>query len=141
MRSINNLIKLTLLTATIFLIGSCTTQHKIQTFSNNLLIRDTGLLQSHVGIALYDPSTRKNLYTFQSDKLFTPASNTKILSCYAAMKYLPNLLPAAYITDLDTAVVITPTGDPSFLQPDFNTHPLFDKLKSINKPLYIINNN
>ena len=53
------------------------------------------------------------------------------------MKYLPAKLPAAILTDLDTAILITPTGDPSFLHPDFNTHPFFEKLRSINKPIYI----
>jgi len=54
---------------------------------------------------------------------------------------LPKSLPAAYITDIDTAVVITPTGDPTFLHPYFDKHPLFDALKKINKPIYISNHN
>jgi D-alanyl-D-alanine carboxypeptidase/D-alanyl-D-alanine-endopeptidase (penicillin-binding protein 4) len=50
-------------------------------------------------------------------------------------------LPAAYLAESDNAVLITPTGDPSFLHPDFNVHPLFEKLKSIDKPLYIRQDN
>jgi D-alanyl-D-alanine carboxypeptidase/D-alanyl-D-alanine-endopeptidase (penicillin-binding protein 4) len=37
--------------------------------------------------------------------------------------------------------LITPAGDPSFLHPDFSAHPLFEKLKSIDKPLYIQQDN
>lgn len=125
----------------LFLMGACTTQKKIASFANKYLVGDSIFKQSHLGISIHDPETQKNIYAYQSSKLFTPASNTKILSCYAAMKYLPAFLPAAYLTNLDTAVLITPTGDPSFLQPDFNSHPLFDKLKAINKPLYIQINN
>jgi D-alanyl-D-alanine carboxypeptidase/D-alanyl-D-alanine-endopeptidase (penicillin-binding protein 4) len=119
------------------LLSSCSLQQKIGKQAQQLLIRDSSLAEAHVGIAVQDNATGKMLYQYQSDKRFTPASNTKIYSCYAAMKYLPAKLPAALLTDLDTAILITPTGDPSFLHPDFKTHPLFDKLRSINKPLYI----
>lgn len=121
--------------------GSCTMQQKMLSTAKKIIIEDSAFLNSHVGIALFDPVAQKNILSYQSTKLFTPASNTKIVSCYAAMKYLPKFLPAAYLTEIDTAVVITPTGDPSFLMPDFNIHPLFDRLKTIKKPLYILNNN
>ena len=94
-------------------------QQKIGKAANALLIRDSSLMQAHVGIAVQDPETGKFLFQYQSDKFFTPASNTKIFSAYAAMKYLPNKLPAAILTDMDTAVLVTPTGDPSFLHPEF----------------------
>jgi len=57
------------------------------------------------------------------------------------MKHLPDHLPAALITDLDTALLITPTGDPSFLHARFKTHPLYDYLKNSSKPLYIHQSN
>lgn len=127
--------------ASSLLLFSCSTQHQIGKKAASLLFKDSSLLQAHVGIAIQDPSEGRYLYRYQSDKLFTPASNTKILSCYAAMKYLPASLPAAVIIDLDTAVLIDPTGDPSFLHPDFKVHPFFDYLQSINKPLLINGNN
>lgn len=124
-----------------FFFGACSIQQKISKSANALLIRDSSLLQAHVGIAVQDPESGKFIYKYQSDKLFTPASNTKIFSCYAAMKHLPLKLPAAILTDLDTAMLVTPTGDPSFLHPEFSQHPLFEKLKSIQKPIYMLNNN
>lgn len=121
----------------IVLLASCSMQQKIHKQAQQLLIKDSSLVEAHVGIAVQDNETGKLLYGYQSDKRFTPASNTKIYSCYTAMKYLPTKLPAAILTDLDTAILITPTGDPSFLHPDFTTHPFFEKLRSINKPIYI----
>jgi len=112
-------------------------QQKIHKQAQKLLIKDSSLVEAHVGIAVQDNETGKLLYGYQSEKRFTPASNTKIYSCYTAMKYLPAKLPAAILTDLDTAILVTPTGDPSFLHPDFTTHPFFEKLRSINKPIYI----
>jgi D-alanyl-D-alanine carboxypeptidase/D-alanyl-D-alanine-endopeptidase (penicillin-binding protein 4) len=81
------------------------------------------------GIALHDPSSNKYVYQHQANKLFVPASNVKIVATYAALKYLPTFLPSAQWTELDTAILITPMGDPSFLHPDFKQHPLFDQLK------------
>lgn len=105
--------------------------------ANTFLLKDTSLAQAHIGIGVQEVESKKWLFKFQSDKLFTPASNTKIVSCYTTMKYLPEYLPAGIITDLDTALLITPTGDPTLLHPRFKSQPLFDYLKSSNKPLYI----
>lgn len=116
---------------------SCSTQYKIGRNVNNIFMADSTMDAAHIGIAVQDPVKDKFLYRLQSGKRFTPASNTKILSSYAAMKFLPQKLPAARITELDTAVLITPTGDPSFLHPEFTNHPLFSELRSINKPIYM----
>ncbi|MEY2811253.1 MAG: hypothetical protein RI991_248 [Bacteroidota bacterium] len=129
-----------LLTAFAFF-SSCSMQHAIQKKANQFILKDEALAQAHVGIALHDPSSNKYVYQHQSNKLFVPASNVKIVTTYAALKYLPEFLPAAQWTELDTAILITPMGDPSFLHPDFKKHPLFDQLKSATKPLYIRNDN
>ncbi|MEY2587081.1 MAG: D-alanyl-D-alanine carboxypeptidase/D-alanyl-D-alanine-endopeptidase [Bacteroidota bacterium] len=123
------------------LMQSCSMQKQIQQQANHYLLKDSALSSAHIGIAVQKVEDKKWLYTYQSDKFFTPASNTKIVSCYAAMKHLPDHLPAALITDLDTALLITPTGDPSFLHARFKTHPLYDYLKNSSKPLYIHQSN
>ncbi|MFM1962215.1 MAG: D-alanyl-D-alanine carboxypeptidase/D-alanyl-D-alanine-endopeptidase [Bacteroidota bacterium] len=121
----------------LLLLSSCSTQYRIGKTVNSLFIKDPAMQAAHIGIAVQDPDQERYLYKFQSAKRFTPASNTKILSCYAAMKYLPEKLPAGIITELDTAVLLTPTGDPSFLHPEFAEQPLFDKLRSLSKPVYL----
>ena len=52
----------------------------------------TPLQTAHVGISIYEPATNKYWYDYQGDKYFTPASNIKIATCYAAMKYLGDSL-------------------------------------------------
>ena len=42
--------------------------------------------------SIYEPATNKYWYNFQADKYFVPASNTKLPTCYAAMKYLGDSL-------------------------------------------------
>ena len=123
----------------VFLLSSCSTQQRIGKTVQSLFLKDSTLSSSHIGIAVQDPEKGKYIYRYQSGKRFTPASNTKILTSYAVMKYLPEKLPAAYITELDTAVLLTPSGDPSFLHPEFTDHPLFDVLRKISKPIYLNN--
>ena len=123
----------------LLLLNACSMQQAIQKQAKHHLLKDKALANAHIGIAIHDAEANKFLYQYQADKLFVPASNIKIVTAYAALKHLPEQLPAAILTDLDTAVLITPMGDPTFLHPDFTVHPLFNKLRSIQKPLYIRN--
>ncbi len=52
----------------------------------NPLIKN--LQNAHVGICIYDVEKKSFLESYQSDKYFIPASNLKIATCYAALKYL-----------------------------------------------------
>src|SRR6187402_3764820 len=97
---------------------SCSIQQKISK-SAKQVINDSSLLTAHVGISIYDPATGKYWYNYQGDKYFVPASNTKLPTCYAAMKYLGDSLVGLryrYQDYLKTFYVI-PTGDPTFLHP------------------------
>ena len=83
-----------------------------------------------VGFSLYDPVEDKNIYDFQGDKCFIPASNVKIFSLYAGLKMLPDSIPALnYLVRGDT-LYIKGTGDPSLLQPYFKSTRTIDFLKN-----------
>ena len=107
----------------------------------NVLLADTIFRNAHVGISVYDPVARKYLVSHQADKYFVPASNVKIATCYAAMKYLKHILPGIKYYENDTAIYIIPTGDPTFLHRDFPVQPVFDFLKKQSKKIYISNSN
>lgn len=98
---------------------------------------DSVLVNAHVGLAVYDPGEGKYIYQYQSNKYFVPASNTKILSCYAAMKTLGDRLPGLQYVDKDTALILIPTGDPTFLHVDYRQQPVADFLRSQSKRLYL----
>lgn len=123
------------------LVFSCSTQQRIGKNVRKNFINDSALLNAHVGVTIYDPETKKYLYDYQGAKYFVPASNTKIISCYAAMKYLGDSLPGIDYIETDTAIIILPTGDPSLLHPDYNTNPVIDFLKKQTKPIYISDKN
>ena len=72
--------------------------------------------QYHAGFYLMDPSTGEVLADYQGDKYFTPASNTKILTLFAA-SFLPDSLPSFYLRETDAVAYIWPLGNPAFLNP------------------------
>ena len=73
--------------------------------------------QYHAGFYLFDPAKNVVLADYQGDKFFTPASNTKILTLYAANLVLADPLPAYYLIEDSIATYLWPTGNPSFLNP------------------------
>lgn len=117
--------------AILFLFASCSLQQRIYRSAKNDVLNTTALKTAHVGISVYEPATGRYWFNHQGDKYFVPASNTKIPTCYAAMKYLgDSLVGLRYgIPEeeglRDKVVVIKPAGDPSFLHEDFKVHPVY----------------
>jgi D-alanyl-D-alanine carboxypeptidase/D-alanyl-D-alanine-endopeptidase (penicillin-binding protein 4) len=123
----------------IVLFVSCAVQKKLNTTSTVLtgFVYDTVFNLAHVGVSVYDPADSQYIYDFQGDKFFIPASNTKIITCYAAMKYLKHILPGIKYFENDTAVYLIPTGDPTLLHRDFPSQPVIKFLQQQQKKLYI----
>lgn len=69
------------------------------------------------GILVYDPSSGDTLYRHNSDKYFTPASNTKIFTLYTSLLLLPKQIPALKYCNVNDTLFIEGTGDPSLLHP------------------------
>jgi len=119
-------------------ITSCSIQQKISK-SAKQVINDSSLLTAHFGISIYEPASGKYWYKYQDDKYFVPASNTKIPTCYAAMKYLGDSLVGLRVTEYDNYVFLFGNGDPTFLHPDFDRHPVNNFIKilsSSNKAVF-----
>ncbi len=95
-------------------------------------VLNAGVLKTaHVGISVYEPATGKTWYDYQGDHYFVPASNTKIPTCYAAMKYLgDSLVGLRYYKD-DDGYVLQGAGDPTFLNREFRNQPIYNFLKGI----------
>ncbi|WP_421774921.1 D-alanyl-D-alanine carboxypeptidase [Gracilimonas sp.] len=92
------------------------------------------------GFVLYDSEKDTTLFKRYSDKYFTPASNTKLFTFYAALKQLPESLPALdYIISGDS-LIFWGTGDPTFLHPDFSDSTAYNFLKESPYDLYYSDN-
>src|SRR5215510_6058229 len=101
---------LSILTFAFFIFSSCSIQHQISKSAVQLVLKDSSLTTAHVGISIYEPATNKYWCNYQDEHYFVPASNTKIPTCYAAMKYLGDSLSGALTAENDTAVFVLPTG-------------------------------
>ncbi|MBX2920720.1 MAG: D-alanyl-D-alanine carboxypeptidase [Chitinophagaceae bacterium] len=121
--------------------SSCSSYRYIQKIADKELFNDSVLADAHTGIAVYDPSTQKFVYSYQADKYFTPASNMKIMTLYAGLKYLGDSLVAFRYNDTADTVYIQPGGDPTFLHPDFPVQPAFGFLKNCSKPIAVNDGN
>jgi D-alanyl-D-alanine carboxypeptidase/D-alanyl-D-alanine-endopeptidase (penicillin-binding protein 4) len=116
---------------------SCSAEQKIAKKVKNDVLNAAVLQNAHVGIHIYNATDNKILFDHQGNKYFIPASNTKILTCYATMKHLGDSLPGIQYFSNDTALFIIPTGDPTLLHRDFSFQPVIDLLKSTEKKIYI----
>jgi len=113
----------------IFLV-SCSSSRQIAKSAQENVLNDEALRTAQVGISVYEPATGKYWYNFNGDKYFVPASNTKLPTCYAAMKYLgDSLVGLTYAHSFDDNIEIVATADPTFLHPDFKKQPVLDFLK------------
>jgi D-alanyl-D-alanine carboxypeptidase/D-alanyl-D-alanine-endopeptidase (penicillin-binding protein 4) len=84
---------------------------------------------AHTGILIYDTKSGKDVYAYQADKPFVPASNTKLLSLYASLEMLGERLPALRYFERNDTLFVLGTGDPTLLHPDFPENPALSLLK------------
>ena len=73
--------------------------------------------QCFSGFILYDPITQDTLFKHRHDKYFTPASNTKILTLFAALSHFDDSIPSVQYIDTDSALHIIGLADPSVFNP------------------------
>ena len=124
----------------LLLLASCSIQKQISQSAHRLVLKDSSLLTAHVGISIYEPAKNKYWYNYQGDKYFVPASNVKIPTCYAAMKYLGDSLVGLRYEVHDTMISILPTGDPTFLHPDFSSTKAIELIKKYRNISLLANN-
>ncbi len=136
-----NLVKLHLMNKIILMaclfLTACSAQKEIGKSADKLLFSDAAIRNAHVGISIFDPATNKYLYNYQPNKYFVPASNVKIFSTYAGLKYLGDSLPGIQYYEQGDTIHLFPTGDPTLLHKEFPAQPVADFLKRQKKPMTI----
>lgn len=99
-------------------------------------------LQNHMGFVLYDPQDKKFLIEHQSDKYFTPASNTKIFTLYAGLNLLGDSVAAFRYLPMGDSLIFWGMGDPSFLYKEVHqSDKAFQFLQSFPGKLYFSGTN
>lgn len=122
-------------------LSSCSISKQIGKQANAILINDSAVRTGHIGISIYEPATGKYWYNYNADKYFIPASNTKLFTLYAGLKYLGDSLTGLSYQNLsDTTINVAGTGDPTFLHPGFKNQPVLNFLKAQQKTIYLSGN-
>ncbi len=75
--------------------------------------------RSFTGFALFDPAAGNWLYTYQADRYFTPASNTKIFTLYTALRVLGDRVPVLHYGLAGDTLLFWGAANPMLLHPDF----------------------
>lgn len=107
---------------------SCSARQYLKKNASIFLLNPGSFKGAQIGIALYDPTKNRYLYNYQADKYFIPASNTKLFTCYSAMKYLEDSLVGGLYQRTNDKVFLQATGDPTFLHRDFKKQPMMELL-------------
>ncbi len=114
--------------------SSCSINRQISRQATNTILKDSAIRQGHIGISIYEPATGKYWYEHDAEKYFVPASNTKLFSLYAGIKYLGDSLVGLKYVETSDTIFFEGTGDPTFLHPDFVAQPAFSFLANSRKP-------
>lgn len=108
------------------------TKHKISRIFN-----ETKINKDHfTGFALYDQDKKKTIFEQNSDKYFTPASNTKLFTFYTAIQMLGDSVPGLRYLVKNDSLIFWGTGDPSFLHSVLKSTKAFDLLKNSPQKLF-----
>ena len=120
----------------LIILASCSVSRQIAKQADAILLKDSSISTGFIGISIYEPATGKYWYNYNATKYFTPASNTKLFSLYAGMKYLgDSLVGLRYQNNSDAEINIFPAADPTFMHSDFKNQPILDFLKGIKKKI------
>jgi D-alanyl-D-alanine carboxypeptidase/D-alanyl-D-alanine-endopeptidase (penicillin-binding protein 4) len=121
---------------------ACTSSHKLTGRQLRKQITSSAVFASHfTGFALYEPAAQKMIYTYNADKYFTPASNTKVFTFYTSVNILGDSIPALQYTIKNDSLIFWGTGDPSFLHPDLKSTAAYRFLcQRPETNLYYVNN-
>jgi len=94
------------------------------------------LQQCFTGFVLYDPQQKKTLFERYPDRYFTPASNTKLYTFYAASQLLDDRLPGLGYTLRNDSLIFWGTGYPLLLHPEFNDSTVLEFLANRKEKLF-----
>lgn len=116
------------------LLSSCTGSRKVTRFITKQ-VGDEAVEEAFTGLLLLDAANRDTIYSQNAKRLFTPASNQKLFTLYAALKTLPDKLPALKYRFEGNILYILGTGYPATLHPFFKDSTAINFLKGHPGPI------
>lgn len=89
----------------------------------------------HLGVSVYDITNDRPLLSWQDDRHYNPASNTKIYTLYACLNAVGDSLPGMAYRVSGDSLYFRGTGDPSFLHQELPESQVYRFLKGTDKHL------
>ncbi|MGF1585519.1 MAG: D-alanyl-D-alanine carboxypeptidase [Bacteroidales bacterium] len=127
------------LAALLSVLSSCSSPRYLgRTSIPSDFLNHPAIFDTHAGIAIYDLQSKNYLYEYNSGKFFVPASNTKIATLYAGLKYVGDAVPGIQYFDYNDTLFLKATGDPTFLIRDFTPQLVLEFLQDTKKNLAFI---
>ena len=97
--------------------------------------------QSFSGFCVFDASKGEYVVEHDADKYFTPASNTKLFTFYAALNYIGDSIPALQYVQRGDSLIIWGTGNPTLLHPQLADSAALQFLSKSGKTIYYSTSN
>lgn len=94
--------------------------------------------ENHTGLLVYDPETSTTIFDYNSQKHFTPVSNTKLLTYFATIELMGDSIPALEYCIVNDTLFFTGTGDPTLLYENFDYSKTLNFLKDQSNPLVYV---
>lgn len=120
----------------VFLLSSCAGNRRAMDQLEKKLKNSPVFEHGYTGLAVYDPTAEKMLLEHNLEKFFTPASNIKLLTYYAARKNLGDSIAGLEYSISNDSLIFSGTGDPSFLNPETPSSEVFNFLKNAPQKLF-----
>lgn len=114
-----------------------TEAQKLNTRKVRKMFEQSDIMQEHFVGFILEEQGGKNIYEQNPDRYFVPASNTKLLTLYAALNILGDSIPGLKYHVNGDSLIIWGTGDPSFLHPKLDNRKVFDFLADSPYSIYL----
>ena len=102
------------------------------------ILDKSSIFSSHfTGFSLFDISRNEFVVDYNARKNFTPASNVKVLTLYAALRSFGNRLPGMLYRETNDTLFLRPIGDPTLLNQYFSNQPVIARIKLTGKPVAV----
>jgi len=118
----------------ILLLAACSTSKGLEKDLSEISEDNTHFM----GLTVLNASNGETIIDFQGNKFFTPASNVKLFTLYAALKTLKDSVPSFEYCITGDSLILRGTGDPGFFNDSLHANSI-QFLKNTKLKLYLLN--
>lgn len=123
-----------------FVLTACTSTKKRFIKSINSTFSSPSYENQFTGLLIVNAQNQDTLLSFNGEKYFTPASNTKIFTLFSSLELLSDSIPTIKYLERNDTLYIEGTGDPTLLHTSFGQNKALDFIKKYDNIALNLNN-